>query len=154
MAFLILNEVQKQEFCKVYDVINYPDKIIEKMINIAQDTEVLLNRIFEKKEIGWFKEQYLAKLMEMGFATINKNISQKEFIKSFLDYYGEEFLRLVQSEVNADSETNWLMDMLRKKNKTSHPIRHLLLARFLGISIDDLFNKKLDYKPFGYGCLL
>ena len=43
------------------------------------------------------------------------------------------------------------MDMLRKKNKTSHPIRHLLLARFLGISIDDLFNKKLDYKPFGYG---
>ena len=92
--------------------------------------------------------------MEMGFATINKSISQEEFIKSFIDYYGEEFLRLVQSEVNADSETNWLMDMLRKKNKTSHPIRHLLLARFLGISIDDLFNKKLDYKPFGYGCLL
>ena len=140
-----------EDNCKVYDVINYPDKIIEKMINIAQDTEVLLNRIFEKKEIEWFKEQYFAKLMEIGFATINKSISQKELIKSFIDYYGDEFLRLVQSEVNTDSETNWLMDMLRKKNKTSHPIRHLLLARFLGISIDDLFNKKLDYKPFGYG---
>jgi DNA-binding MarR family transcriptional regulator len=89
--------------------------------------------------------------MEMGFATINKSISQKEFIKSFIDYYGEEFLCLVQSEVDADSETNWLMDMLRKKNKTNHPIRHLLLARFLGISIDNLFNKRLEYKPFGDG---
>ena len=140
-----------EDNCKVYDVINYPDKIIEKMINIAQDTEVLLNRIFEKKEIEWFKEQYFAKLMEIGFATINKSISQKELIKSFIDYYGDEFLRLVQSEVNTDSETNWLMDMLRKKNKTNHPIRHLLLARFLGISIDDLFNKRLEYKPFGDG---
>lgn len=140
-----------EDNCKVYDVINYPDNIIEKMVNIAQDTKVLLNSSFEKKEIEWFKEQYLAKLMEMGFATINKSISQKEFIKSFIDYYGEGFLRLAQSEVDADSETNWLMDMLRKKNKTSHPIRHLLLARFLGISIDDLFNKKLEYKPFRDG---
>ena len=72
-----------EDNCKVYDVINYPDKIIEKMINIAQDTEVLLNRIFEKKEIEWFKEQYLAKLMEMGFATINKSISSRGIYKEF-----------------------------------------------------------------------
>src|SRR5690606_403795 len=36
-------------------------------------------------------------------------------------------------------------------NKTAHPIRHLLLSRFLGISLHDLFYKKMEYKPFGDG---
>lgn len=140
-----------EDNCRIHNVINYSSEINGHLVNIAQDAEVLLNCSFEGKEIEWFKEQYLAKLMEKGFATINKSISRNELINSFTDYYGEEFLRLVQLGITTDSESNWLMDMLRKKNKTSHPIRHLLLARFLGISINDLFNKKLKYKPFGDG---
>ncbi|UZQ84762.1 TnsD family transposase [Thermoclostridium stercorarium] len=129
----------------------YSDDVFEKLIRLAKDAQVLLNSDFEKRNIEWYKKQYLAKMMEMGFATSNGKVHQKEFIKEFIHYYGEEFLEIVQSRVDVDNDSNWLMDMIRKKNKTAHPIRHLLLARFLGITIDNLFNKKLEYKPFGDG---
>jgi hypothetical protein len=132
-------------------VINYSNDVFEKMIRLAEDAQVLLNSDFEKRDIEWYKEQYLAKMMEMGFATSNGKVHQKEFIKEFINYYGEKYLDIVQSRVHVDNDSNWLMDMLRKKNKTAHPIRHLLLAKFLEITIDNLFNKKLEYKPFGDG---
>ncbi|SCN23615.1 hypothetical protein N3C_1386 [Clostridium sp. N3C] len=129
----------------------YADDVFEKLIRLAEDVQVLLNSDFEKRNIEWYKEQYLAKMIEMGFATSNGKVHQKEFIKEFIDYYGEVFLDIVQSGVDADNDSNWLMDMVRKKNKTAHPIRHLLLSRFLGISLHDLFYKKMEYKPFGDG---
>ena len=129
----------------------YSDDVFEKLIRLAEDVQVLLNSDFEKRNIEWYKEQYLAKMIEMGFATSNGKVHQKEFIKEFIDYYGEVFLDIVQSGVDADNDSNWLMDMVRKKNKTAHPIRHLLLSRFLGISLHDLFYKKMEYKPFGDG---
>lgn len=141
-----------EENCVKPDIdVIYADDVFEKLIRLAEDAQVLLNSDFEKRNIEWYKKQYLAKMMEMGFATSNGKVHQKEFIKEFIHYYGGEFLDMVQSRVDADADSNWLMDMLRKKNKTAHPIRHLLLARFLGITIDNLFNKKLEYKPFGDG---
>ena len=129
----------------------YADDVFEKLIRLAEDVQVLLNSDFEKRNIEWYKEQYLAKMMEMGFATVNGKVYRKRLIKEFINYYGEEFLDMVQSSVDVDNDSNWLMDMIRKKNKTAHPIRHLLLSRFLGISLSDLFYKKMEYKPFGDG---
>ena len=141
-----------EENCVEPDIaVNYSDDVFEKLIRLAEDAQVLLNSDFEKRDIEWYKEQYLAKMIEMGFATSNGKVHQKEFIKEFIDYYGEVFLDIVQSGVDADNDSNWLMDMVRKKNKTAHPIRHLLLSRFLGISLHDLFYKKMEYKPFGDG---
>jgi len=129
----------------------YADDVFEKLVRLAEDAQVLLNSDFEKRNIGWYKEQYLAKMMKMGFATVNGKVYRKRLIKEFINYYGEEFLDMVQSSVDVDNDSNWLMDMIRKKNKTAHPIRHLLLSQFLGISLQDLFNKKMEYKPFGDG---
>ncbi|MEG6567882.1 TnsD family transposase [Thermoanaerobacterium saccharolyticum] len=129
----------------------YADDVFEKLVRLAEDAQVLLNSDFDKRTIEWYKEQYLAKMMEMGFANVNGKVHRKRFIKEFINYYGEVFLDIVQSGVDVDNDSNWLMDMVRKKNKTSHPIRHLLLSRFLGISLHDLFYKKMEYKPFGDG---
>jgi len=141
-----------EENCVEPDIaVKYSDDVFEKLIRLAKDAQILLNSDFQKRNIEWYKEQYLAKMMEMGFATSNGKVHQKEFIKEFIDYYGEKFLEIVQSGVDVDNDSNWLMDMIRKKNKTAHPIRHLLLSRFLGISLPDLFYKKMEYKPFGDG---
>ncbi|ABN52346.1 Tn7-like transposition protein D [Acetivibrio thermocellus ATCC 27405] len=141
-----------EENCVKPDInVIYADDVFEKLVRLAEDAQVLLNSDFEKRNIEWYKEQYLAKMMEMGFATVNGKVYRKRLIKEFINYYGEEFLDMVQSSVDVDNDSNWLMDMIRKKNKTAHPIRHLLLSQFLGISLQDLFNKKMEYKPFGDG---
>jgi hypothetical protein len=127
------------------------EKTFMKLLLLAQDVQALMNHIYVRKEISWFKEQYIAAMMGKGYATINGKINQKEFTKDFIDFYGEEFLKLVQSDIDLDSDINWLSDMLRKKNKVNHPIRHLLMIRFLNIPMNDLFNRKIEYKPFGNG---
>jgi len=111
----------------------------------------LLNNDFGSKENGWFKSQYLNILEEMGIANYNGTINNKELLTAFTAYYGENFLKLMQSHVDIYSDSNWLLDIVRRKNKTSHPLRHILMARFLGITLDDLFNKKINYKPFNKG---
>jgi hypothetical protein len=132
-------------------VFAYSDKTMLHLIELAKDVEFLLNNQFERRTTEWFHEQYKAKLIEQGFATINGNVMQKKLAEEFIQFYGEEFLSLVQSSIEIGSENNWLADMVRGRNKASHPIRHLLLSRFLGITISDLFYKQLTFKPFGDG---
>lgn len=99
----------------------------------------------------WFHEQYRAKLIEQGFATINGNVMQKKLTEEFVQFYGEKFFILVQSHIEIGSDSNWLTDIVRGRNRARHFIRYLLLARFLGVTIPDLFYKQLTYKPFGDG---
>jgi len=129
----------------------YSEKTISHLKSLAKDIEFLLNHQFERRPTEWFHEQYQAKLMELGYATINGNVMQRKMTEEFVEFYGEEFLSLVQSSIEIGSDNNWLANMVRERKKASHPIRHLLLARFLGISILDLFYKQLTFKPFGEG---
>lgn len=129
----------------------YSDKTVLLLIELAKDVEFLLNNRFERRPTEWFHEQYKAKLMELGYATINGNVMQKKLAEEFVQFYGEEFLTLVQSSIEISSDNSWVADMARGRNRASHPIRHLLLARFLGITIPDLFYRQLTYKPFGDG---
>lgn len=138
--------------CKITDdKINYPDEILVKMITLAEDVVFLLNHQFPNKPLEWFREQYLNRLKELGYANINGRIRQKDLLASFVDYYGNDFLKMVQSDIDINNDYNWLTGMLRRKNKTSHPLRHLLLMQFLGIPVTDMFNTRLEYKPFGDG---
>ncbi|KAB7668950.1 TnsD family Tn7-like transposition protein [Bacillus sp. B1-b2] len=125
----------------------YTDMIMEKAIKITEDIKFLLSNKVENKSSEWYKEQYLSRLKELGFANVNGRVRTKELLGSLLDFYGPELLEKMQSEIN--NNNNWLNDILRRSNRTTHPIRHLLFTRFLGITISDLFNKKIEYKPFG-----
>ncbi|KYH30455.1 hypothetical protein CLTEP_26480 [Clostridium tepidiprofundi DSM 19306] len=60
-------------------------------------------------------------------------------------------IALVQSTVNINEESNWLRIIVRKHRKTFHPIRHLLMIDFLGMSLEELFYVKQECKPFGIG---
>lgn len=144
--------IADEQNCKKPDYLNrYSDNTFEKLIALAEDVQILLDNTFIKRPIDWYNSQYLTKMMQMWYANINGKVHQMVLIKAFIDYYGEEFLGSIQSEIDIYSDSNWLMDMIRKKNKTSHPIRHLILARFLGIPIQDIFYEKYEYKPFGDG---
>ncbi len=129
------------------------DKEIEKLIVIGENIQLLLENKnkFPHKPTEWFKLQYINHLKRKGLANINDNIYMKQFLKCFVDYYGDNLLNLMQSSVDINNDFNWLSDMARNKNKTSHVIRHLLLIQFLEVSLEDLFKSKYEFKPFGNG---
>jgi len=117
---------------------------MEKMLWMAENAEILLNNQFGFKEPEWFRSQFRVKLIEKGYARMNNYIHQKKLKQGFVDFYGHEYLQLVQSPVS-DNNGGWLSDMVRKNNITTYAVRYLLLARFLGIIVTDLFNTKLGF---------
>ncbi len=86
---------------------------MEKMLWMAEDAEILLNNHFGFKEPDWFKNQFRAKLIEKGYARMNNYIHQKKLKEDFIEFYGYEYLKLVQSSL-PDKSGGWLSDMVRK----------------------------------------
>ena len=130
------------ENCIVEKEISYSNNLMEKMLLMAGDVEILLNNQLGFKDGEWFRSQFRVKLIEKGYARMNNYIHQKKLKQDFVDFYGHEYLALVQSPVSVNSG-GWLPDMVRNNDRTTYSIRYLLLARFLGIPVADLFNTKL-----------
>lgn len=125
--------------------------LINKLVRLSGNAEYILNNRFESKPSEWFRKQYLTRMQQLGYANANGIVRQEQFVKDFINFYGEDFLILFQSQVDIYKDSNWLSNIIRKKSRTIHPIRHLLLIGFLNISIYDLFNKRFEYLPFGKG---
>lgn len=66
-------------------------------------------------------------------------------------FYGQDTLRLLQSEVDYEEESCWLKNIVRKHRKTFHPIRHILMMIFLAGSLERYFEGVSEIKPFGEG---
>lgn len=92
-----------------------------------------------------------------GYANHLGKVHQKYFTQRFKQYYGSEFLALVDCDFDEHSDTSWLRNIVRKHRKAFHPVKHLLLFGFLNTSILDLEKLKgKKYEPFGqspYYCL-
>ena len=91
-------------------------------------------------------------LYEKGFMTIGYKVHQNELYYEFTRFYGEKLLNLFECNIDFHNENNWLKVITRKSNRTSHPLRHLLLINFLVGDIDIFFSKlHKTYNPFGQG---
>lgn len=123
-------------------------EFLPKYIHVVDNVDKLLNHRYPNKPSEWFFSQYKEGLKLMGLANTNGSVRQKELREQFIEYYGESLLEIVQSSIN-NSDSSWLSMMVRKPHKTVHPIRHLLLIQFLGITLEELWNKENGYNPFG-----
>ena len=137
--------------CIIRDIPNYKPETIEKFVHIAKDVQNLLENGFPNKPFAWFAKQYVEKFKELGYANINGRVYWDDLIQDFKDFYGEEFLNAMQSNIEDKSQGQWIREVTHSDAKAMHPNRHLLLARFLELSLDTLFNKEICYKPFGEG---
>lgn len=133
-------------------LVEYDKVTLTKLLEIAKDTEEVLNSALPSKSGEWFRRKYTSLLIEKGLATASGRIYQKEFINEFINYYGRVFLQLVHSEIDIDNENNWLSSIVRKHRKVFHPLRHLLLIRFLEQSISEFFeSENKEQNQFGEG---
>ncbi|WP_236025922.1 TnsD family Tn7-like transposition protein [Alicyclobacillus suci] len=119
-----------------------------KYLMLVDNVDKLLKCSYPNRPMEWFANHYVERLKEMGLANVHGHVRQAEFRRAFLNYYGEPFLEVMQSSVS-ERDDNWLNAIVRKHRKSFHPIRHLLLMQFLGISLDDLFTKEPLNQPFG-----
>lgn len=130
-------------------IVDYSESTFEKLLLLAEDAQILLESIIKPKTGEWYRKQYQAFLIDEKLATASGRVYQKELLRKFNDFYGIEFLSAVHSKI--DRENNWLSEIVRKHRKVFHPIRHLLLMRFLGQTVDSFFSGDSFSDPFGNG---
>lgn len=82
-------------------------------------------------------------LCKKGFLKGNNTVNQRKLYDEFVSYYGKNFLKQLDSEIDYHDEYNWLKVIARKSKRASHPLRHLLFINFLCEDINDFF-KNID----------
>ncbi|MFT9494965.1 TnsD family transposase [Anaerosolibacter sp.] len=141
-----------QENCNInYNTLNCSASDMTKLNELAKDTKWIFQNYKLIKEISDLDSRYVSVLQNKGLASPNGRVYQKDFIDSFIDYYGREFLLSVQSDVEYDFQNNWLSSIVRKHRKSFHPLRHILMMRYLAGSVEEFFKVNESYKPFGEG---
>lgn len=94
---------------------------------------------------------YKALLIRKGFMSSRGIVFQKTLAAEFINFYGQELLSILQSNVDYDKESCWLKAITRKHRKVFHPVRHILLIYFLGETVGTLNKVNREDNPFGHG---
>jgi hypothetical protein len=127
----------------------YSDRTKQQLQTLSADIWLLLNRNLAAHSPDYFQQQYRSLLIDREYANSNGRVRRVRLDRDFRLFYDRETLALLDSSLAENSDAHWLFDLLCKHRKSFHPIRHLLLIRFLTDSVDRFFTTNYQYQPFG-----
>ncbi|MEK5490740.1 TnsD family Tn7-like transposition protein [Paenibacillus sp. FSL R7-0297] len=137
--FVALSKIKEEHFVEV----EIDNDWIEHLIYLAEQSSFLLLssclRINDHSE-------YKSLLYEQGYLTPKGRVKFERLINNFRLFYSDELLRYLNCEVTGVCET-WLHKIIRTPEEIVHPLRHLLIMKFLGDNTNR--EEKRSYSPFG-----
>lgn len=128
--------------CLVKEMKSFSEDTFNKLLWIAEDIKSILNKKFTFQSLKKHNYIYMEKLIEKGFANLNTMVHQKKLRKAIYEFWGEEVLQMLQSPIDCNKDCHWLNSLVRDNKITSQPIRHLLVARALGLKTIDLLDSQ------------
>lgn len=99
-------------------------------------------------------KRYIVKLHELRIIGLKGQLKQAiNFSTSFIDYYGNELLDLLESHIEVTDQYSWLRRIVWQTGYKHlyHPLRHLLLIKYLFGSLEKFNTANTEYFPFGKG---
>jgi hypothetical protein len=117
----------------------YTPKEIHHFRYIAKAVHWLLNNPVPDDSREVLNENYAALAIQKGYAHASSIMSHSRVSESFAKYYGPEFLKTMSSELPDATNNNWLVRLLKRKAAVTDPLRHLLVFRFFGGSVQSMF---------------
>lgn len=118
---------------------------------ISQAANYFLNHPLEEVSLEIIKQKYKELLYDRGLAKHSGQVNQLKLYEQFIDYYGSDFLKSLESFPQKDNGYCWLKVITRKITRAIHPIRHILLILFLSNNVEEFLNYKKKQEPFGRG---
>jgi hypothetical protein len=128
---------------------NFTDRTRKQLQILSTDIWWLLNQNLTAHSPEYFQQQYRSLLIDREYANCNGRVYRDRLEQDFRSFYSPKMLVLLDSSLDRAVHSNWLFEISCKHHKSFHPIRHLLLIRFLTGSIDKFFSTKYQYHPFG-----
>lgn len=122
------------------------------LVEISYDFKYLLNSPLESTESDIIRKRYINKLKEKGFVSQKGQVDQIHFVNDFTKHHTLEFLELLEMTPDSKNTHNWLSMMVRKYDELPHPLKHILLIRYLYNDLKEFYiDKSYNTKSFGKG---
>jgi hypothetical protein len=119
-------------------------------IYLAQETKWLLDHPTIPIGHETLRQRYLVILADQGLATYSGEVRVEKLNKSFSERFSSNLLKSLGCKLENRPHRSWLSRLLQS-NQPQHSLRHLLLMRFLKISVSDFIELPLEHRPFGFG---
>lgn len=142
--------ISRKMFRTVPIAANLSAQIIVQLSDIARDIQALMQTnempvLYESKNI------FLPRLHMQGYVTAVGRIRQQKLEEQFVIFYGRELLGMLDSLPHGN-KYSWLNVATRSARRAIHPLRQILLIRFLYGSFNGfLAQSEVDYLPFSRG---
>lgn len=127
------------------DEIKYIDnQNLNLLVDVAKGLNYLLDNNLEEYDQNWVHKKYRLLLEQKGLLIAGNRIRQRELFDEFKAFYPRELLTLLESDVDANNEYNWLKVALRNQKRVTHPIRNILIILFLSGGLEAFFQSSLQ----------
>jgi hypothetical protein len=128
------------------------DRYHSLLLKLARDMVWLLDWCGQPPGMMFLYERYYNLLLKRGLAFYNGRIRTVELSKQLIDFYSIDFLRSLQCNIER-CDSGWVYSLVHTNTdqRVQHPLRHLLLMTFLGLSAQEFFTSFEAYTPFGQG---
>ncbi|WP_010170525.1 TnsD family Tn7-like transposition protein [Bacillus coahuilensis] len=127
------------------------EEIFDKLFEIAKDLYWIINSDIPAQPINYYKEKYISALIHKNLATSTGRVKQKELVSSVKKFFSSKLLKILNCDIDSESENNWVHELVRKNRKAFHPLHHVLMMRFLFGSVENFFKGAEPNGPFGKG---
>ena len=126
------------------ELVHYLHRTIQPLLSIAKEISWLCASTSDFKGLKWLRNQYQYYLSQGGFVKRKKPgklfFKEKEFTESIISFYGEEFLNVMNLNLDAHlgrhfSRTLFSCDVELNINR----LMHILLIKFLLKSLKNIF---------------
>ncbi len=121
-------------------------------LRIAHDVAWLLEQGGSAAEAGTdHRDRYLGLLYERGESSYFGQVRATALIKALKAYFSEEFLGPLGCGL--ERSRNWVHRLIHSnsKQRAQHPIQHLLMMQYLGVTAQEFFRLPAVRLPFGEG---
>lgn len=124
------------------------NKTYEHLVDLAVEAYSLLFRS-ALPDFYKSKELLLPRMQQLGYATVLGRVRQQKLQEQVTLVYGKELLNILGSGLERDF--SWITFATRKQRRVIHPVRQIILIRFLFSSLDQMLKvyRQDKYQPFG-----
>ncbi|WCF07759.1 TnsD family transposase [Paenibacillus thiaminolyticus] len=142
--------ISRDKFESIPIIINLNEHVKGQLLGIASDIQLLI----QMKETQVFfnsRRLLMHRLSEMGLVTPGARVRQRKLQEQFVTFYGRDLLKMLEC-VPQQNDHSWLASTTRSMRYVVHPLRLMLLLRYLYGSFSE-FLKRSDQElaPFGKG---
>lgn len=128
----------------------YKEKINKNLVNVAKSASYIMKLNYLQYNREKISKKFRILLEKNDYITMKGTVRQNKLILDFNNYYDEEFLQILNSQIK-NKKVCWIRNIFHNKANSVHPIRNILLILFLTKNNIEEFFGDLSSQPLPFG---